>query len=199
MLPLFPLGVVLFPRAMLPLHIFEERYKQMIGEAIRNKTEFGVVLATGKGIANVGCTASVEQVFKTYDDGRMDILTAGRRRFEIENLNDELDYLRGAVEFFDDDDVDATPSALNTQLAELAQRLDPGQTLGGVTRLSFDVASRLTDLETKQILLTMRDEQERVRYLLRYLPDYLSHQNVVQRVRELAPRNGHSKHLQGAG
>jgi Lon protease-like protein len=198
MLPLFPLGMVLFPRAALPLHIFEERYKQMIGEAISNKTEFGVVLATGKGIANVGCTAGVEQVFKTYDDGRMDILTTGRRRFEISSLNDELDYLRAEVEFFDDDEIDDTPAALNAQLAELAQRLDP-QAAGGMTRLSFEVASRLTDLETKQILLSMRDEEERVRYLLRYLPDYLSRQNVVQRVRELAPRNGHSKHLKGAG
>lgn len=199
MLPLFPLGVVLFPRAVLPLHIFEERYKQMIGDAIRNKTEFGVVLATGKGIANVGCTAAVEQIFKTYDDGRMDILTSGRRRFEISGLNDELDYLRGEVEFFDDDEVDDTPAALNAQLTEFAQRLDPGQTSSGATRLSFDVASRLTDLETKQILLSMRAEEERVRYLLRYLPEYLSRQRVVQRVRELAPRNGHSKHLQGAG
>lgn len=199
MLPLFPLGVVLFPRAVLPLHIFEERYKLMIGDAIRNKSEFGVVLATGRGIANVGCTAVVEQVFKTYDDGRMDILTEGRRRFEIVSLNDELDYLRGDVEFFDDDKADTTPAALHAQLAELARRLDPGPLRSGAARLSFEVASRLTDLETKQILLTMRDEEERVRYLLRYLPQYLSRQNVIQRVRELAPRNGHSKHLQGAG
>jgi Lon protease-like protein len=198
MLPLFPLGVVLFPRAVLPLHIFEERYKRMIGEAIRNRTEFGVVLATGKGIASIGCTATVEQIFKTYDDGRMDILTVGRRRFEISRLNDELEYLRAEVEFFDDEEADATPAALHEQLAALAQRLDPGQS-GGETRLSFEVASRLTDLETKQVLLSMRTEEERVRYLLRYLPEYLSRQTVVRRVRELAPRNGHSKHLQGAG
>jgi Lon protease-like protein len=199
MLPLFPLGVVLFPRAVLPLHIFEDRYKEMIGDSIRNKTEFGVVLATGKGIANVGCTASVEQVFKTYDDGRMDILTTGRRRFEIAHLNDERAYLRGDVEFFDDEDPDQTPAALRTQLEELARRLDPSEFTPGDPRLSFQVAYRLTDLETKQILLSMRSEEERVRYLLRYLPDYLNRQKLVERVRELAPRNGHSKHLQGAG
>ena len=58
-LPLFPLEVVLFPRTALPLHIFEERYKEMIGEAIAARSEFGVVLTREKGIVNVGCTATV--------------------------------------------------------------------------------------------------------------------------------------------
>ena len=83
LLPLFPLQVVLLPGSELPLHIFEDRYKEMIGEAIRNRQEFGVVLANGKGIVNTGCTAMVDKVLRQYPDGRMDILTHGRRRFEI--------------------------------------------------------------------------------------------------------------------
>src|ERR1700690_321568 len=106
LLPLFPLQVVLFPRTALPLHIFEERYKQMIEEVLRGKSEFGVVLAGEKGIVNTGCTATVEKVLKKYPDGRMDLLTLGRRRFEIIMLNDEKPYLRGAVEYFDDEAAD---------------------------------------------------------------------------------------------
>ena len=82
-IPLFPLQVVVFPRTRLPLHIFEERYKVMVGEAIREDSEFGIVLAKDEGIVNAGCTVAVEKVLQMYPDGRMDILTRGRRRFEI--------------------------------------------------------------------------------------------------------------------
>jgi hypothetical protein len=104
LLPLFPLQVVLLPGAELPLHIFEDRYKEMMREVIRDRLEFGVVLANEKGIVNTGCTATVEQVLRQYPDGRMDLLTRGRRRFEIVRLNDERAFLRGSVDFFDDDD-----------------------------------------------------------------------------------------------
>ena len=81
LLPLFPLQVVLFPRTALPLHIFEERYKQMIADVQRGHTEFGVVLAGEKGIVNTGCTATVEKVLKKYPDGRMDLITSGPQAF----------------------------------------------------------------------------------------------------------------------
>jgi Lon protease-like protein len=60
LLPLFPLQVVVFPRTPLPLHIFEERYKEMVGGAIRDNSEFGIVLAKDGGIVNAGCTVTVE-------------------------------------------------------------------------------------------------------------------------------------------
>jgi Lon protease-like protein len=74
LLPLFPLQVVVFPRTQLPLHIFEERYKEMVAAAMRDNTEFGIVLAKEDGIVNAGCTVGVEKV--QYADSRMDILTA---------------------------------------------------------------------------------------------------------------------------
>ena len=101
---MFPLQVVLLPDAELPLHIFEDRYKEMIAEVLRDKIEFGVVLANEKGIVNTGCTAVIERVLREYPDGRLDILTVGRRRFEIERINDERAFLRGEVEYFDDED-----------------------------------------------------------------------------------------------
>ena len=105
-LPLFPLQVVLLPDAELPLHIFEDRYKEMIAEVLRDKIEFGVVLANERGIVNTGCTAMIERVLREYPDGRLDILTVGRRRFEIERVNEERSFLRGEVDYFDDDDDD---------------------------------------------------------------------------------------------
>src|SRR5215471_4234884 len=104
LLPLFPLQLVVFPRTRLPLHIFEERYKEMVGNAIRDETEFGIVLAKKEGIVNAGCTVKVEKVMEMYPDGRMDIMTRGERRFEIDALNQEKDYLRATVSFFDDDE-----------------------------------------------------------------------------------------------
>src|SRR5260370_30303479 len=102
LLPLFPLQVVLFPRTSLPLHIFEERYKQMMGEVRRGNSEFGVVQAGEKGIVKTRCTATIAKVLKEYPHGRMDLLTLGPPRFEIILLNDDEPYLRGAVEVFDD-------------------------------------------------------------------------------------------------
>src|SRR5579884_1206656 len=106
LLPLFPLETVLFPRTPLPLHIFEDRYKEMMNEAIERKTEFGVVQAGEKGIVNTGCTAAIDKVLRRYPDGRLDLLTSGRRRFEILDLDDGRSFLRGAVDFFDDDEFD---------------------------------------------------------------------------------------------
>src|ERR1700679_2226974 len=103
-MPLFPLQAVLLPGAELPLHIFEDRYKEMIREVLRERIEFGVVLGSEKGLLNTGCTATVDKLIREYPDGRMDILATGRRRFEILRLNEDRPFLRGAIEFFDDDE-----------------------------------------------------------------------------------------------
>ena len=71
-----------------------------------------------KGIVNTGCTATMEKVLKTYPDGRMDLLTIGRRRFEIILLNDEKPYLRGAVEFFDDERADPIPPEVRKRVMD---------------------------------------------------------------------------------
>src|SRR2546423_15088488 len=75
--PLFPLGIVLLPSEVVPLHIFEERYKLMIAECLENDSEFGIVWLSDDGLREVGCTARVSQVMKELEDGRMNILVAG--------------------------------------------------------------------------------------------------------------------------
>ncbi len=102
-IPLFPLGLVLLPQMPLPLHIFEDRYKLMIGECLEKNREFGIVYFNGTDIQAIGCTASIQRVLKRYDDGRLDILTQGENRFEINEMVDHKPYLEAGVTFFDDE------------------------------------------------------------------------------------------------
>jgi Lon protease-like protein len=104
LLPLFPLRIVALPGTLIPLHIFEERYKTMVGECERDGAEFGIVLAKDGGIVNAGCTVTIDTVLERFPDGRFDILTRAKRRFEIVSIDQELEWLRGEVKFFDDDD-----------------------------------------------------------------------------------------------
>ena len=200
LLPLFPLKLVLLPNAHLALHIFEERYKEMIGDAIANKTEFGIVLASEKGIVNTGCTAVVEKVIKRYEDGRMDIVATGRRRFEILLLNEEKDYLRGAVEFFDDED-SRTPSAEATSKVEAIyedlKHLAPGEEFSMTAPdapLSFHVAHSVPDLNFRQVLLATRSEADRIQRLAEYLPAIVARLRLIEHVKVVAPTNGHARH-----
>jgi len=94
-IPLFPLNVVLLPGAELPLHIFEPRYREMVKTCIEEKSEFGILLSLPKGLARVGCTAEITAVVERYDDGRMDILTAGRAPFRVVELFTEDPLLHG--------------------------------------------------------------------------------------------------------
>src|SRR5438874_3542526 len=100
LIPLFPLGLVVFPGNAVPLHIFEDRYKEMVGEAEAAGSEFGIVLAKEGGVVNAGCTVVVESVLNRYPDGRFDVLTRGLRRFSLLSIDQELAWLRGEVEYF---------------------------------------------------------------------------------------------------
>jgi Lon protease-like protein len=197
LLPLFPLQVVLLPGSQLPLHIFEDRYKEMIGEVLRGKLEFGVVLASEKGIVNTGCTATIDRVLKEYADGRLDILTRGRRRFEILLLNEERSFLRGAVEFFDDDEPQKTeetgqsvPDVLKNVIALSQLPLDPE---ASDPRLSFRLVQDVADLGFRQALLTMRSEAERMRSIADFLPGYLERRNRIQHIKDISGSNGHGR------
>jgi Lon protease-like protein len=200
LLPLFPLQVVLFPGGELPLHIFEERYKEMIGEAIRDREEFGVVLASGKGIVNAGCTATVDRVIRQYPDGRMDIMTVGRRRFEILLLNQERSFLRGAVEFFDDDEPQPAPPDLleraiegYNQLQALASKEPMDAARAADPQLSFLLAETVPDLVFRQTMLATRSEADRIRQFAEFLPSYLIREKRIQHVKSVAPHNGHGR------
>jgi Lon protease-like protein len=201
LLPLFPLQAVLFPGGLLPLHIFEERYKEMMGEVIGEKLEFGVVLAHEKGIVNTGCTATVDRVLRQYPDGRMDILTTGRRRFEILLLNEERTFLRGAVEFFDDEDPPrAIPADLQQRVIEgynQIRAIESEESLNAADatdpRLSFRLAGAIPDLAFRQTLLALRSEGDRIRQMAEFFPGYILRQKRIQHAKQVAPGNGHGR------
>jgi len=196
LLPLFPLGVVLLPHNRLPLHIIEPRNREMIGEAIRDNSEFGVVLATEKGVVNLGCTARVLEVTRRHPDGRFDILALGVRRFEIVLLNEEKAYLRAAVQFFDDTDPSPAPIAAREQalVAFTALKAIEGldlETPGLETpELSFHLAQAVPEIQFRHLLLGMRSETVRMRHLAEFLPFYAARQQRIVHIKNVAPTNG---------
>jgi len=195
LLPLFPLHVVLLPGAELPLHIFEDRYKEMIAEVIRDRLEFGVVLASEKGIANTGCTALIDKMLREYPDGRMDILARGRRRFEIMMINEERSFLRGAVEFFDDEEDSPTAPEIRQRAIDGFNEISNEIIDLDEPQLSFRLAQPVSDLGFRQALLASRSEADRIRQLADFFPVHNLRQRRIQHVKEVAPRNGHGRGL----
>jgi Lon protease-like protein len=197
LIPLFPLQAVAFPRTRLQLHIFEERYKEMVGNAIRDHSEFGVVLAREDGIVSAGCTVVVEKVLETYSDGRMDILTRGLRRFEVVELSGEKAYLQAEVSFFDDDDAAPAPAQLRDQalayysaISVLAAAQGRGEPDLADPQLSFQLAQALPDPDFLYALLARRSETGRLKDLNRYLAEFIPRQRRIERVKRTVPTNG---------
>ena len=197
LLPLFPLQVVLLPGTELPLHIFEDRYKEMIGEVIRDRLEFGVILANEKGIVNTGCTAMIDKVLREYADGRMDIIARGRRRFEIVRLNDERAFLRGSVEFFDDEEEAPIAPEIRQRAIDGYQEMSKETIDLNTPQLSFLLAQPVSDLGFRQSILISRSEADRIRLLADFFPIHNLRQKRIQHVREVAPRNGHGRGVSG--
>ncbi len=200
-LPLFPLEVVLFPGAPMPLHIFEPRYRLMTRLCREQQREFGIILVKGDGVARVGCTAEIVKLVKEYPDGRSDILTVGRRRFRLNAVSDELEYLQGDVEFLPDEagvQDSAAEGRLLTVYADVHRLLlgrDPEvQAESSEAPLSYRLAATLPfDLDFKQELLERDSEAERRRSLLERLEAWATELKQLQRSRRKASGNGHGR------
>src|SRR4051794_2314003 len=100
--PLFPLGIVALPHEIVPLHIFEERYRTMIGECLERGWEFGIVRPPDDGMRPIGCAVEMAEVLERMEDGRINILARGTRPFRIVDEQDDLPYPAGTVEFLID-------------------------------------------------------------------------------------------------
>lgn len=196
LLALFPLDVVLFPGAPLPLHIFEPRYQELIGECLDQKKPFGMVRSRENALAEVGCTAVILDVSKKYDDGRLDIVTEGRQRFEIDQLNQERSFLRGEVTFFDDEPSQVSESETDTVIRLHQQLFEVlGQHVEVEPKyksLSFQLAHELpVDLDFKQTILEMKSEAERIETLIEYYRATIPKVELTLRTRDKASGNGH--------
>ncbi len=202
-IPLFPLGLVLLPGMSLPLHIFEERYKQMTSECLSDDRPFGIVKYDGKAIGNAGCTARITSVTKRYDDGRTDILVRGENRFVVQSIIDEKPYLEGAILFFDDvetctdktlDDTVLTARGLLRELNDLnafpdADRLS---TRAGAGEMSFAVPALdgFTPKE-RQSFLEMTSCPERLKKAVETLSHVVRRYKLTTEIQSLIGGNGH--------
>ena len=198
-IPLFPLNVVLLPGADLPLHIFEPRYRRMVGDCLKAKSEFGMLLALSNGVAGIGCTAEILEVVKRYDDGRMDILTVGRAPFRVLELYTQDPLLEGSIDYLEDHHsaVDSRTRRSLVDLFEACHTLIFGDypredELQAKDQLSYLIASKLPmDLLWKQRILELRTEAERQERLLAYLRDWAPHLQKSDTLRQNASGNGH--------
>jgi Lon protease-like protein len=197
LLPLFPLELVLLPGTPLPLHIFEPRYKEMIGECIAAESPFGVVRAFEEGIAEVGCTAEIITVTKEYPDGRMDLICEGRKRFEVIEVNRDRSFLQAEVLIVPDDPEAAVQEErvkavqLHLEILSLAGAVQD-LSAADQNQLSFYLAGSLPlDLDFKQKLLAMRSEAQRIQAVAAYLETILPQLKRAARARQTAGGNGH--------
>lgn len=206
-IPIFPLGLVLLPHMSLPLHIFEERYKIMIRECLELRKEFGIVYFDGAQISSAGCTARIVEVLKRYDNGEMDILTVGQRRFFLKALYDARPYLEAAVLFFDDQ-----PETEVEPLAELVNRgiayLDELGKITGETQeydeTDFFNAKKVSFLISgidgftpaeKQRLLEMTSTRKRLESAVRSLRKVLERESLTQEIQHIITGNGNIKKI----
>ena len=168
----------------------------MIGECLANGRPFGMVRVKESTLSAIGCEASIVNVIKKFDDGRMDIATEGTRRFEISEVNQERSFLQGEVKYFDDEPSTVGKGASDTVI-ELHEQLFAvlGQTIE-VDRdaewLSFHLAHQLpVDLDFKQALLEMKSEAERVETLTEYYRATIPKVEKTLLARQRAGGNGH--------
>jgi Lon protease-like protein len=171
-LPIFELPLVLLPGEKVPLHIFEDRYKRMVGRALDEGEPFGVVLRDDDGARSIGCTARVDDVLERFDDGRMNIVVSGEAPFKVLDRFEAPEYPAGEVELISDDDPlpldEDSAGAAREAFAELAERAtgerpDDAELEGAS---AYAIASRIElPADTKQKLLEMRDEDERMELL----------------------------------
>ena len=175
LLGLFPLGIVLLPGEVVPLHIFEERYKKLIGERLE-EGEFGIVLAEEDSVRECGTAARVVELIEELDDGRMNVLVQGGRRFRIVEVREpddpEAEYLSAEVEFYRDSQPDASPK-LGEAILELFRAMlslmdvEVPDEPPGEGPLSFRIAAAVDfGAPVKQELLESLSEEQRLETLL---------------------------------
>ena len=175
LLGLFPLGIVLLPGEVAPLHIFEERYKLLMEER-RDQGEFGIVLSEDDALRECGCAARVAEVVETLDDGRMNVLVQGGRRFRLLELrapdDPAAEYLSALVEFYDDALPDALPELRGAALDVFRKVLllldvESPREPTGEAPLSFRIAAAIEfGMPLKQELLESLSEEQRLETLL---------------------------------
>jgi len=190
-LGLFPLGLVLLPTERVPLHIFEDRYKELISECLAHDTEFGLVYTDTDGIRDVGTRARVTEVLTRFEDGRMNILVEGGERFRLDELTDGRTYETGRVTPVEDEEDTADATAVEDAMRVFGMLrevtgsdVEPPDPVS--PQLSYELAGKV-ELAPGEKLALLREVSERRRMEL--VQQLLEHAVLAaQRVRRAADR-----------
>jgi Lon protease-like protein len=195
--PLFPLGLVALPSEIVPLHIFEERYKTMIGECLEEEREFGILWASEDGeLRTTGCAVEIAQVLERMEDGRINILTRGTRPFRLVEEQHDRSYPSGTVEFLEDkpeerDTVSAQAAheAYNELVEQATDKLLEAEELDPMT--AYEMAATVDfGLDAKQGLLDLRSENARLRLVTRLFRAATKRLDFIERAQARARSNG---------
>ena len=194
--PLFPLGLVALPSELIPLHIFEERYKSMIARCEEEESEFGIVWLADDGLRPIGCACEVSEVLERFDDGRLNLVARGTRPFRSESRQDELAYPAGIVEFLTDraeePDAEAAAGAYAAYTELVLQATDNTPDPAGIQAMSaYEMAATVEfGLDAKQGLLDLRSESARLKLLARLCRAAIKRLDFVDRAQARARSNG---------
>ena len=194
--PLFPLGLVALPGEEIRLHIFEQRYRTMIGECLEQEREFGIVWLAENELKLVGCACTIDRVLERMEDGRFNILARATRPFRLIERDDALAYPAGTIEFVPDveepaDDA-AAAAARESYAALVEQATDEQLEAHTLEQMSaYEMAATVEfGLAAKQLLLELRSENARLRLLVRLLRAALKRLEFVDRAQARARSNG---------
>ena len=194
--PLFPLGLVALPHELVALHIFEERYKTMIGTCLERESEFGILWLSDDGLREVGCALVVEEVAQKYEDGRMNIACRGTRPFRVLERAEHLPYPAGTIEWLGDKDEvvdEATLTAAHDAYNELVEQAtdEPADPAELVQMGAYAMAATVDfGLDAKQGLLDLRSENARLRLVTRLFRAAVKRLDFVERAQARARSNG---------
>jgi Lon protease-like protein len=194
--PLFPLGLVALPSELVPLHIFEERYKTMMARVLEEEGEFGIVWIADDGLRPVGCACEIAEVLERMPDGRLNLVARGTRVFRIEARQEELAYPAGVVEFLADRDeapdaeAETEAHAVYAELVEQAtDRVPDRDEIAAMS--AYEMAATVDfGLEAKQGLLDLRSEAARLRLVTRLMRGAIKRLYFVERALARARSNG---------
>jgi Lon protease-like protein len=198
--PLFPLGLVLLPQELVPLHIFEERYKQMIAECLEGDSEFGIVWLSDDGLRDIGCTARIERVIERYEDGRMNILVVGARPFRLLRRIEDMAFPAGDIELLEDFAPEGDPKLVeqaHARYAELVEKAtDEKPDLAEIATLdAYGMAATVEHpAEAKQALLELRVEDDRLRMVDEMFRTAIKRVAYAEEAAERAQTNGSVPH-----
>jgi ATP-dependent Lon protease len=193
---LFPLGIVLLPTERVPLHIFEPRYQELIGECLETEDPFGLLYADEQGVREVGTLAHVDEVLERFDDGRMNIVVVGSERFRVDGLTRGRSFMTADVSPVEDDSADADAETAARAIGAFralaalagAEPEDPAQASPG--RAVTLAAQVELPPEAKQQLLELTREQERLELVAELLDAARTTLIATRELGERAKRNG---------